>query len=172
MRRLSEKLATLQSRLMTDENHPVHKITSGASSNRRKSAFTLPRKETKSVLNAKRHSLQLSPMTPKSNTRDAEKSGKRDPGNEVEWTAEPLPEVNAVYEAPYPQELNPAASLLHSVCVHSRTLSRHQVIMRPDRAGLVPSTLTGENVENRDRIHTGNNTVQSHNQNEPTQFLK
>lgn len=114
MRRLGEKLATLQSRLMTDDNHPVHKISPRAGSIRRKSAFTLPRKEPGSFLDKKRHSLQL-PPTLKYNTAQQ---------RPTEWTADLMPELNEIHDTMYPQELDPAASLLHSVSVHSRKLSR------------------------------------------------
>lgn len=118
MRRLGEKLAILQSRLMADNNHPVHKISSKESSVRRKSAFTLPCKEPGIVSDTKRHSLQLLP-TLKDRTRGAERSSER--------TANLMPELNEIHDATYPQELNPATSLLNSVSMHSRTLSRHNI---------------------------------------------
>lgn len=114
VRRLGEKLATLQSHLMSEDNHSVNKIPSKASCLRRKSAFTLPHKEPASFRDTKRHSLQL-PPTLKYSSRDAEQS--------TGWTADPMPELNEVHDTTYPQELDLAASLLHSVCVHSRKLS-------------------------------------------------
>ena len=114
MRRLGEKLALLQSRLMTDNNHPVHKISSKVGSLRRKSAFTLPCKEPGGFPNTKRHSLQLLPPL-KGTTCDADGSSER--------IANLMPELNENHDATYPLELNPATSLLHSVPIHSRTFS-------------------------------------------------
>lgn len=120
MRRLSEKLATLQSRLMTDDNHPIDNITSGAKSVRRKSAFTLPSKETGSDLNPKRHSLQLPPTQSPNCRRDDNKSASQ-------CTTNLMPGLNEVHDASFPQELNPASALLHSVSVHSAKLSQQNL---------------------------------------------
>ena len=132
MRRLSEKLAVLQSRLMTDDNHPVDSITS----RRRQRAFTAPVKETGGDLKAKRLPLQLPPsqlppsqlppsQLPPSQLRpsqlphcqrDKEKSSKN-----------LMSDVNESQEASFPQELNQASSStssLSSVSVHSREVSQ------------------------------------------------
>lgn len=114
VRRLGEKLALLQSRLMTDKNHPVHKISSKAGSVRRKSAFTLPCKEPRGFPDTKRHSLQLLPPL---------KDTSRDVDGSTERTVNLMPEMNENHDATYPLELNPATSLLHSVSMHSRTFS-------------------------------------------------
>ena len=118
MRRLGEKLALLQSRLMTDNNHPVRKISSKAGPVRRKSAFILPCKEPGGFPDTKRHSLQLQ-LTLKDSTRDADGSS--------EQTANLMPDLNENHDATYPLELNPATSLFHSVSVHSRTFSGQNV---------------------------------------------
>ena len=122
MRRLSEKLAVLQSRLMTDDNHPVDSITS----RQRQRAFTAPVKETGGDLKAKRLPLQLPPsqlppsQLPPSQLphcqQDKEKSSKN-----------LMSDVNESQEASFPQELNQASSStssLSSVSVHSREVSQ------------------------------------------------
>lgn len=117
MRRLSEKLAVLQSRLMTDDNHPVDSITS----RQRQRAFTAPVKETGGDLKAKRLPLQLplSQLPPSQLPhcqRDKEKSSKN-----------LMSDVNESQEASFPQELNQASSStssLSSVSVHSREVSQ------------------------------------------------
>ena len=117
MRRLSEKLAVLQSRLMTDDNHPVDSITS----RQRQRAFTAPVKETGGDLKAKRLPLQLplSQLPPSQlphYQRDKEKSSKN-----------LMSDVNESQEASFPQELNQASSStssLSSVSVHSREVSQ------------------------------------------------
>ncbi|RMX49804.1 hypothetical protein pdam_00009131 [Pocillopora damicornis] len=117
MRRLSEKLAVLQSRLMTDDNHPVDSITS----RQRQRAFTAPVKETGGDLKAKRLPLQLplSQLPPSQLPhcqRDKEKSSKN-----------LMSDVNESQEASFPQKLNQASSStssLSSVSVHSREVSQ------------------------------------------------
>ena len=112
MRRLSEKLAVLQSRLMTDDNHPVDSITS----RRRQRAFTAPVKETGGDLKAKRLPLHLPPSQLPHCQRDKEKSSKN-----------LMSDVNESQEASFPQELNQASSStssLSSVSVHSREVSQ------------------------------------------------
>ena len=117
MRRLSEKLAVLQSRLMTDDNHPVDSITPS----RRQRAFTTPVKETGGDLKAKRLPLQLplSQLPPSQlphYQRDKEKSSKN-----------LMSDVNESQETSFPQELNQASSStssLSSVSVHSREVSQ------------------------------------------------
>ncbi|CAH3041041.1 unnamed protein product [Pocillopora meandrina] len=112
MRRLSEKVAVLQSRLMTDHNHPVDNITS----RRRQSAFTTLVTETGSDLKAKRLSLQL-PLSQLPNCeRGKEKSSKN-----------LMPDVNKIQEASFPLKLNrpsSSTSSLRSVSVHSREVSQ------------------------------------------------
>ena len=138
MRRLEDKLATLQSRLMTDENHHINKKSVGATSLRRKSAFTLPRKGAGSVPNIKRHSLQLASTMQgtREDAREDTRKGTRESTpeagglTECKWTSNLMPEFKFTghdttcdeigHDTSYPQELNPAASLLHSVCLHSR----------------------------------------------------
>ena len=112
MRRLSEKLAVLQSRLMTDDNHPVDSITS----RQRQRAFTAPVKETGGDLKAKRLPLQLPLSQLPHCQRDKEKSSKN-----------LMSDVNESQEASFPQELNQASSStssLSSVSVHSREVSQ------------------------------------------------
>ena len=112
MRRLSEKLAVLQSRLMTDDNHPVDSITS----RQRQRAFTAPVKETGGDLKAKRLPLQLPPSQLPHRQQDKEKSSKN-----------LMSDVNESQEASFPQELNQASSStssLSSVSVHSREVSQ------------------------------------------------
>ena len=112
MRRLSEKVAVLQSRLMTDDNHPVDNITS----RRRQSAFTTLVTETGSDLKAKRLSLQL-PLSQLPNCeRGKEKSSKN-----------LMPDVNKIQEASFPLKLNrpsSSTSSLRSVSVHSKEVSQ------------------------------------------------
>lgn len=116
-------MATLQSKLMTDDNHHIHVITNGATSFRRKSAFTLSRKGPGSFLDMKRYSLQLAPTLKGTceKTREITLEGTRETEGSSEWTSNVMPEFNKIGPAvSYPQELNPAASLLHSVSMHSR----------------------------------------------------
>lgn len=111
MRRLSEKLAVLQSRLMTDDNHPIDNITSG----RRQSAFTIPTTDTRKDLKDKRLSLQLPNCE-----RDKEKFPKN-------LTPEVIENQCVSFS---PQELNPASSSpssFRSVSVQSREVSQQNL---------------------------------------------
>ncbi|PFX24932.1 putative G-protein coupled receptor CG31760 [Stylophora pistillata] len=116
MRRLSEKLAVLQSRLMTDDNHPIDNITSG----RRQSAFTIPTTDTRKDLKDKRLSLQLPPSQLPNCERDKEKF----PQN---LTPEVIENQCVSFS---PQELNPASSSsssLHSVSGKRREVSQQNL---------------------------------------------
>lgn len=123
VRRLGDRLATLQSRLMTADNHHIQKKTAGGFYIRRKSAFTPPRKVVKGVDNTKRHSLQLKPKPQvvheqmHENTREHTRSAVA--LTDCMWTSNP---ALGCYdrEVSYPQELNPTSSFLYSVSLHSR----------------------------------------------------
>ena len=121
-------MASLQSQLLTDDNHPINKINVGTSF-RRKSAFTLSRKGSCSALSIKRHSLQLAPTlkgtherTREYSCKDAHESTRVVSGlTDCHWTSRLGSQCNEIgRDATYPQELNPAASLLQYVSLHSR----------------------------------------------------
>ena len=103
---------------MTDNNHPVHKISSKAGSVHRKSAFTLPYKESGIFPDTKGLSLQLLPKL-EDRTRDADGSSER--------TANLMPELNDDRDVKYPLELNPATFSLHSDSMQIKTISGHNV---------------------------------------------